>query len=193
MMYENELYHHGIKGMKWGVRRYQNKDGSLTIAGKKREAKQTYKAASNKAFKEYEKGINNIEKNYKRGQMLSERDQAREDKVESNYKKATEKAKNDYKNAKQSIRVEQKQVMSAKAQKALEKVKKPLNKENAAKAAKKGAKIAGQMALASLYDDIFLGGAGKKVAKTTVKYTGRAVVSAWILANGGSDIRWYDN
>ena len=33
---EYELYHHGIKGMKWGVRRYQNKDGSLTNAGKKR-------------------------------------------------------------------------------------------------------------------------------------------------------------
>ena len=31
-----ELYHWGIKGMKWGVRRYQNKDGSLTPAGKKR-------------------------------------------------------------------------------------------------------------------------------------------------------------
>ena len=30
-----ELYHHGIKGMKWGIRRYQNKDGSLTQAGKK--------------------------------------------------------------------------------------------------------------------------------------------------------------
>lgn len=32
----NELYHHGIKGMRWGIRRYQNPDGSLTPAGKKR-------------------------------------------------------------------------------------------------------------------------------------------------------------
>lgn len=34
IIYSDELYHHGVKGQKWGVRRYQNKDGSVTSAGK---------------------------------------------------------------------------------------------------------------------------------------------------------------
>ena len=38
-MYDQELYHYGVKGMKWGIRRYQNKDGTLTSKGKKRYEK----------------------------------------------------------------------------------------------------------------------------------------------------------
>lgn len=45
-MDSNELYHWGIKGMRWGFRRYQNKDGSLTPAGKKRYNKELEKLKS---------------------------------------------------------------------------------------------------------------------------------------------------
>ena len=45
----NELYHHGIKGQKWGVRRFQTKAGSLTAAGKKRYAEYQKKESDYKA------------------------------------------------------------------------------------------------------------------------------------------------
>lgn len=37
-MYNTYLFHHGVKGQRWGIRRYQNEDGSLTPEGKKRKA-----------------------------------------------------------------------------------------------------------------------------------------------------------
>ena len=45
-----ELMHYGIKGQKWGVRRYQNKDGSLTAAGKNRYDALTSAADKAKRF-----------------------------------------------------------------------------------------------------------------------------------------------
>lgn len=53
---DGELVHAGIKGMRWGIRRYQNKDGSLTPAGRKR-----YNAEAEK-LKEREKVIKNQER-----------------------------------------------------------------------------------------------------------------------------------
>lgn len=43
--YPNELYHHGIKGQRWGVRRYQRPDGTLTEAGEKRYHKRLVEKA----------------------------------------------------------------------------------------------------------------------------------------------------
>lgn len=76
-----ELYHWGIKGMKWGVRRYQNSDGSLTPAGKKRyydtpdlnrqkSEMDTAKAAYKTSKSEYNKAANRysnvpLPRNYK--------------------------------------------------------------------------------------------------------------------------------
>lgn len=45
-----QLYHHGIKGQKWGVRRYQNKDGTLTALGKRRARKDAEEYARAKMY-----------------------------------------------------------------------------------------------------------------------------------------------
>ena len=73
-MYNNELYHHGIKGQKWGVRRYQNSDGTLTSKGKNRYARDArekefnkYDESTGKYYKQSKKnGRTNLEVDAKR-------------------------------------------------------------------------------------------------------------------------------
>lgn len=61
-----ELSHHGIKGQRWGIRRFQNKDGSLTPAGKKRRANDYNSEFKRMTDEELRSKVNrmNLEKRY---------------------------------------------------------------------------------------------------------------------------------
>ena len=59
--YTTELWHHGIMGMKWGIRRYQNPDGSLTTAGKIRYGnKNRLEASINKKAAKLQRKYNDL-------------------------------------------------------------------------------------------------------------------------------------
>lgn len=81
-MIGDALYHHGVKGMKWGVRRYQNEDGTLTAKGKQHSALYKrltdpdggYESAANalrgskdfrKAYRDRDAAISGINKKYR--------------------------------------------------------------------------------------------------------------------------------
>lgn len=65
--YRDELYHHGIKGMKWGVRRYQNKDGSLKPEGKKHYRSTSVRSAlARRSNEKVDKSFKNWNKNAKK-------------------------------------------------------------------------------------------------------------------------------
>ena len=83
----DELYHWGIKGMKWGVRRYQNEDGSLTPAGKKRYSK------------EYTKLMKKAKRNVSRAQLeilLQAEDKAYDDMYNGEFDKFNARQKEKY-------------------------------------------------------------------------------------------------
>lgn len=68
----DELYHYGVKGMRWGVRRYQNKDGSLTPAGKRRSINQEARQYRKELYKEHNftrKLAKEESENWKKGQL----------------------------------------------------------------------------------------------------------------------------
>lgn len=112
----NELTHHGIRGQKWGVRRFQNKDGSLTNAGKKRYDNDnndlaTKKAAYKTAKKEYNKSF---DKAYNRAiaawSPIKKHREANDARWEDAINKADAfiKAKSEYETTKKAVKAEKK-------------------------------------------------------------------------------------
>lgn len=104
-----ELYHSGVKGMKWGVRRYQDENGNLTAEGKKRylndlkDSKQKYKNSikdyDNKTVEEFNKmGPNDKLENSNWEKRVYGRKQFVKNSREQ-YKNERSKIKEDYKEA----------------------------------------------------------------------------------------------
>ena len=79
----SELYHYGIKGQKWGIRRYQNEDGSLTAEGKKRYYEKgavlfdTMLSERNKYNKKFDKLTTKMEAKKAAGKKISRLDRMR--------------------------------------------------------------------------------------------------------------------
>lgn len=88
-MYDDVLIHHGIKGQKWGVRRFQNEDGSLTSAGKRRLANTADTETRNKLAKSYNENIaSGDKKSIKQAKKDAKKIAKLDDKAEADARKA---------------------------------------------------------------------------------------------------------
>lgn len=90
-MENNSLTHYGILGMKWGVRRYQNKDGSYTSTGKKRKLKDyIHEDYANAHSKKSVKSMSNAELKARNNRLQMEQQYANLTKKTSRGKKVVQ-------------------------------------------------------------------------------------------------------
>lgn len=90
------LEHHGIPGQKWGVRRYQNEDGSLTSAGKRRYGEKgpaIMEKSGHKYAKDVTKTLNKLDQNRAENEYIVEKRQKRIDRLKGRIARREEKGK----------------------------------------------------------------------------------------------------
>ena len=133
----DELRHWGVKGMRWGIRRYQNRDGTLTEAGKKRYAKEL------KKLKAEEKMLKNKERTKAKMDKLEELRKSNEERKqnlgEGKAKKTEEKKAEAPKMEKKAVKdMTTEELQARKARLQLEKDYKDLLKQTRGEQAAKG-------------------------------------------------------
>lgn len=167
-MESTELMHYGVKGMKWGVRRAQKSSGGLTDRQIKKYAKKGYAQDSFRSNKTVA------------GKALDAYTGAHKIHASAKYETSSKKQN------------------QARAEKYLADKKSDRSKsaKNLKKKAAKGATaVAGTLAKvgqAYVTDQLFFGGYGTTAVKETIRAVGMASITAYTMARGGYDIKWYD-
>lgn len=211
LFYDSYLAHHGVKGMKWGRRRWQNADGSLTPAGVKRYAQKGYaqdsynsnETVKGKIYDRYT-GAHKVAAKGRYETSSEKQNRARAEKylTDKNTKKLVEKQPKQrpswkYETSERQKRWEDNHGINPNRPNGTTNSDIFVSRKKTGRTVKKGAaktaEILSKVGTAYMTDQIFWGGNGTRIAMSAVKHTGRAVISAYIYARGGRDIRWYDN
>ena len=168
-MESTELMHYGVKGMKWGVRKkYYNSDGSLNDRGVEKYAKKGYAKDS---FRSNKTTAGKAWDAYTGAHKINAAA-----KYETSSKKQNQERAEKYLADRKSDR-------------------KKAAKNIAKKAGKGAAAVAGSLAKvgqAYATDQLFFGGYGTAAAKEAIRGVGMAAITAYTMARGGYDIKWFD-